>query len=111
MAPACLSAQNLPTTLLLTHSSRHSAPFPPLHDLAAFQWIPFGMSSSTALYVFLYALHYFMFKTKMTGLLQTAFYFGYSAMFCLGLALTCGAVGYIAAAAFVRTIYRNVKCD
>lgn len=69
------------------------------------------MSSSTALYVFLYALHYFMFKTKMTGLLQTAFYFGYSAMFCLGLALTCGAVGYIAAAAFVRTIYRNVKCD
>ncbi len=32
-------------------------------------------------------------------------------MFCLGLAMLCGAVGYMGAAAFVRTIYRNVKCD
>ncbi len=32
-------------------------------------------------------------------------------MFCTGLALLCGAVGYMGASAFVRTIYRNVKCD
>ncbi|GAX72801.1 hypothetical protein CEUSTIGMA_g256.t1 [Chlamydomonas eustigma] len=74
-------------------------------------WTSFGISSSTAFYVALYALHYFLFKTKMTGLLQTCFYFGYTSMFCLGLALMCGAVGYVAAASFVRTIYRNVKCD
>ncbi|GLI65979.1 hypothetical protein VaNZ11_009666 [Volvox africanus] len=75
------------------------------------QWTAFGMSASTSFYVFLYSVHYFIFKTKMTGLFQTCFYFGYTSMFCLGLALLCGAVGYMAAAAFVRTIYRNVKCD
>ena len=75
------------------------------------QWTSFGMASSTSLYVFLYAMHYFYFKTKMTGFFQTCFYFGYTAMFCLGLSLMCGAVGYLGAAVFVRTIYRNVKCD
>lgn len=32
----------------------------------------------------LYSIHYFLAKTKMTGFFQTAFYFGYTAMFCLG---------------------------
>ncbi len=50
-------------------------------------WTSFGISSSTALYVALYSLHYFWFKTKMTGLLQTTFYFGYTAMFCAGISL------------------------
>lgn len=75
------------------------------------QWSSFCMSASTSAYVFLYSIHYFYFKTKMTGFFQTCFYFGYTAMFCLGLALLTGAVGYMGAAAFVRTIYRNVKCD
>lgn len=91
-----------------------------------------------------------MFKTRMSGFFQTAFYFGYTAMACFGkgggrftrgrrargwrwrspwpptrtppltppilntlpgLALMTGAVGYWAASAFVRTIYRQVKCD
>jgi hypothetical protein len=53
-------------------------------------------------------VHYYLFKTRMSGFFQTAFYFGYTAMFCFGLALMCGAIGYWAAAAFVRTIYRWV---
>ena len=32
----------------------------------------------------LYSVHYFVVKTKMTGFFQTAFYFGYTLMFCLG---------------------------
>lgn len=75
------------------------------------QWTSFTMSASTSAYVFLYAIHYYLFKTRMSGLFQTSFYFGYTAMFCFGLALVCGALGYFAAAAFVRTIYRQVKCD
>ena len=31
------------------------------------QWTSFGMSASTALYVFMYSVHYFVYKTKMTG--------------------------------------------
>ena len=62
-------------------------------------------------YVFLYSIHYFFAKTKMTGFFQTAFYFGYTAMFCLGLGIMCGALGYLGSAVFVRRIYRNIKCD
>lgn len=64
-----------------------------------------------ARYVLLYSVHYFFAKTKMTGFFQTSFYFGYTLMFCLGLAIMCGSVGYLGAAAFVRRIYRNIKCD
>ncbi|GFH10849.1 transmembrane 9 superfamily member, partial [Haematococcus lacustris] len=74
-------------------------------------WTSFGMAASTSLYVFLYSVHYFVFKTKMTGFFQTSFYFGYTLMACQGLALVCGAVGYIGASTFVHRIYRNVKCD
>ncbi len=41
-------------------------------------------------YVFLYSVYYFYMKTKMSGFFQTVFYFGYMAMFCLGLATLCG---------------------
>ncbi|CAG9466923.1 unnamed protein product [Pedinophyceae sp. YPF-701] len=75
------------------------------------QWASFGTGFSTSLYVFLYSVHYFMHKTAMSGLFQTTFYFGTQLMLCLGLGLTCGAVGHIAANAFVRRIYRSVKCD
>jgi len=74
-------------------------------------WTSFISAASTAFYVYVYSIYYFIFKTKMTGFFQTCFYFGYTAMFCLGLGLMCGAVGYFGANAFVRRIYRNIKCD
>ena len=49
--------------------------------------------------------------TKMTGFFQTCFYFGYTAMFCLGLGIMCGAIGFLGSSVFVRRIYRNIKCD
>lgn len=75
------------------------------------QWTAFSAAGSTSLYVFLYSIHYFFAKTKMTGFFQTAFYFGYTAMFCLGLGTMCGALGYLGSSVFVRRIYRNIKCD
>merc|ERR1712029_581139 len=41
------------------------------------QWTAFHSGGSTALYVFLYSVYYFVFKTSMHGLVQTSFYFGY----------------------------------
>ncbi|KAK9834844.1 hypothetical protein WJX81_003258 [Elliptochloris bilobata] len=75
------------------------------------QWTSFASAASTALYVFIYAVQYFFMKTNMTGFFQTCFYFGYTLMLCLGLAILCGAIGYLASAAFVRRIYRSIKCD
>lgn len=75
------------------------------------QWTSFFSAASTALYVYLYSIYYYHMKTKMSGFFQTSFYFGYTAMFCLGLGILCGAVGYLGSTLFVRRIYRNIKCD
>ncbi|KAL0351320.1 UNVERIFIED_CONTAM: Transmembrane 9 superfamily member 1 [Sesamum calycinum] len=75
------------------------------------QWTSFFSAASTALYVYLYSIYYYHVKTKMSGFFQTSFYFGYTLMFCLGLGILCGAVGYLGSNLFVRRIYRNIKCD
>ncbi|XP_019180969.1 PREDICTED: transmembrane 9 superfamily member 1-like [Ipomoea nil] len=75
------------------------------------QWTSFFSAASTALYVYLYSIYYYHVKTKMSGFFQTSFYFGYTLMFCLGLGILCGAVGYLGSNLFVRRIYKNIKCD
>nr|CAD7259028.1 unnamed protein product [Timema shepardi]CAD7570490.1 unnamed protein product [Timema californicum] len=44
----------------------------------------------------------------MYGLFQTAFYFGYMALFSLALGVMCGTVGYIGTSVFVRKIYSTL---
>jgi transmembrane 9 superfamily protein 3 len=75
------------------------------------QWVSFLSASSTAGYVFLYSVYYFFVKTKMSGFFQTCFYFGYTSMFCIGLGVLCGAIGFIGTSVFVKRIYQNVKID
>jgi transmembrane 9 superfamily member 3 len=75
------------------------------------QWTAFGSGASTAVYVFLYGIYYFLFKTQMHGLLQTVYYFGYMAMIALNLGILCGTIGHGAASRFVRAIFQNVKVD
>ncbi|XP_059299430.1 transmembrane 9 superfamily member 1-like isoform X2 [Lycium ferocissimum] len=75
------------------------------------QWTSFFSAASTALYVYLYAIYYYHAKTRMFGLFQSSFYFGYTLMFCIGLGILCGAVGYLGSYLFVGRIFRNIKCD
>ena len=75
------------------------------------QWTAFYSGASTALYVFLYSIYYFVLKTNMNGLVQTAFYFGYMLLISLGLGTLCGTLGHWAASTFVRKIFQNVKVD
>lgn len=75
------------------------------------QWTAFYSGGSTALYVFLYSIYYFVFKTSMHGLVQTSFYFGYMLLISLGVGTLCGTLGHWAANKFVRTIFQNVKVD
>ncbi|KAL2893513.1 Transmembrane 9 superfamily member 1 [Bienertia sinuspersici] len=75
------------------------------------QWTSFFSAASTAIYVYLYSIYYYHVKTKMSGFFQTSFYFGYTMMFCLGLGILCGAVGFLGSNLFVRRIYKNIKCD
>ncbi|MQL72767.1 hypothetical protein Taro_005127 [Colocasia esculenta] len=73
------------------------------------QWTSFFSAASTAVYVYLYSIYYYHVKTKMSGFFQISFYFGYTLMFCLGLGILCGAVGYLGSSLFVRRIYRNIN--
>ncbi|KAG5677592.1 hypothetical protein PVAND_007340 [Polypedilum vanderplanki] len=75
------------------------------------QWTAFLSGASTSIYVYIYAFYYFFFKTKMYGLFQTVFYFGYMALFSGILGIICGTVGYVGTTFFVRKIYSNVKID
>lgn len=75
------------------------------------QWTSFLSAASTSVYVYMYSIYYFFFKTKMYGLFQTTFYFGYMALFSLTLGVLCGTLGYIGASLFVRKIYSTVKID
>jgi transmembrane 9 superfamily member 3 len=59
------------------------------------QWTSFSSAASTALYVYLYSIYYYHLKTKMSGFLQTSFYFGYTLMFCLGLGILCGKLSFL----------------
>lgn len=75
------------------------------------QWTSFLAGASTSGYVYIYSFYYFFFKTKMYGLFQTAFYFGYMALFSLALGILCGTVSYVGSSYFVRKIYSTVKID
>jgi len=75
------------------------------------QWTAFFSGASTALYVFLYSVYYFAFKTEMHGLVQTTFYFGYMLLISLGLGTLCGTLGHWAASKFVLKIFQNIKID
>ncbi|XP_064618041.1 transmembrane 9 superfamily member 3-like [Liolophura sinensis] len=75
------------------------------------QWTSFLAAASTAGYVYMYSFYYFFFKTKMYGLFQTTFYFGYMALFSIALGYMCGTFGYVGTSVFVRKIYSTVKID
>ena len=75
------------------------------------QWTAVAAGGMTGVYVWWYGVYYFIFKTAMHGMLQTAFYFGYTTVLALVVSLVCGVIGHGAAAAFCFTIFQNVKVD
>jgi transmembrane 9 superfamily protein 3 len=75
------------------------------------QWTAFGSGSSISMYMLLYSLYYYCFKTEMTGFFQTIFYFGYMMLISLTIGVMCGTMAHFAASQFVLSIFRNVKLD
>ena len=75
------------------------------------QWTSFLGAGSTGFYIYLYAIYYFIFKTKMYGLFQTVFYFANMLVFSLAFGLMCGTFGYLASRIFIYKIYSTVKID
>lgn len=74
-------------------------------------WHSFYSGASVSIYVFLYSIYFYVFRTEMSGLLQTAFYFGYSALACIAVALMTGTIGTLSSTIFIRAIYSSIKAD
>jgi hypothetical protein len=60
-----------------------------LIEIDRWHWTSFLSAASTGVYVYLYAIYYFH-RSRMSGFLQTMYFFGYSALFCFGLSVLCG---------------------
>lgn len=74
-------------------------------------WRSWACGASTGAWVFGYSVYFYTHQSDMNGALQASFYFGYSAVASGGLALLLGFVAWRACLAFVRAIYKAVKCE
>ena len=74
-------------------------------------WMSFIAPASIAFFVFGYSVYYFFWKTEMTGMLQTMYFFAFSSILSCIVGTMCGFVGFTSSAWFVRRIYTNIKTD
>ncbi|KEG11824.1 putative endomembrane protein [Trypanosoma grayi] len=74
-------------------------------------WVAFGFGASSGLYVYLYAVYFYVFRTEMSGFFTLVFYFTYSATLSVAIGVTGGSVAFLAASLFIRKIYAYVKAD
>ncbi|XP_056665357.1 transmembrane 9 superfamily member 2-like isoform X2 [Monodelphis domestica] len=74
-------------------------------------WRAFLTSSFTAIYLLIYAVHYFFSKLQITGPASVILYFGYTMIMVLLFFLFTGTIGFFACFWFVSKIYSVVKVD
>lgn len=74
-------------------------------------WRSFLTSGFTAVYLFIYAVHYFFSKLQIIGMASTILYFGYTMIMVLMFFLFTGTIGFFACFWFVNKIYSVVKVD
>lgn len=74
-------------------------------------WRSFFNGGSTGIFVYLYSIFFFFYRSAMSGPLQTAFFFGYMLMISYAIFLMFGAVGVASSLTFVKHIYRSIKSD
>ncbi|EDV25777.1 uncharacterized protein TRIADDRAFT_23833 [Trichoplax adhaerens] len=74
-------------------------------------WRSFLTSGSTAIYLFIYSIHFFISNLSITGGASTFLFFGYTILMTLLFFLLTGTVGFLSCYTFVRKIYSVVKVD
>jgi len=74
-------------------------------------WRSFLCGGSTGVFVYGYCFYYYNYRSDMSGLMQTSFFFGYMSIICFGFFLLLGTVGWRSSLMFVRHIYRAIKCE
>jgi hypothetical protein len=74
-------------------------------------WRSLTNGGATGLFIFGYSFFYFFKRSSMSGVLQTAYFFGYSAVMSYAFFMMLGFIGFFSAFSFVKYIYGNVKTD
>ena len=75
------------------------------------QWSSFVAPFCICFYIFGYSIVYYFRTTTMNGMIQTVYFFAYTAIFSCVIGVVCGFVGFISSAIFVKNIYKNLKTD
>ena len=73
-------------------------------------WRSLVSGGSVALYIYAFAVYYYV-TSDMSGGMQSAFFFLYSALIAYAVGLAVGAVSFATTYNFVWYIYNNVKSD
>jgi len=74
-------------------------------------WTSAFTAGSTGCYIFLYSLFYYRYRSYMTGILQAAIFFGYTAVVSYSFLLMLGATGWWATYLFLKQIYGAIKSE
>jgi transmembrane 9 superfamily protein 2/4 len=74
-------------------------------------WMSFGVSGSSGLYLFGYAVIYWALHLGFTRVSSFVLYFGYMALGSMFYALITGTIGFIASFIFIRSIFSLIKID
>uniref|UniRef100_A0A672PM77 Transmembrane 9 superfamily member n=1 Tax=Sinocyclocheilus grahami TaxID=75366 RepID=A0A672PM77_SINGR len=74
-------------------------------------WRSFLTSGFTAVYLFVYAVHYFFSKLQIIGAASTILYLGYTLIMVLIFFIFTGTIGFFACFLFVNKIYSVLKVD
>eukprot|EP01098_Paradermamoeba_levis_P016951 TRINITY_DN944_c0_g1_i8.p2 TRINITY_DN944_c0_g1~~TRINITY_DN944_c0_g1_i8.p2 ORF type:complete len:340 (+),score=74.08 TRINITY_DN944_c0_g1_i8:804-1823(+) len=74
-------------------------------------WRSFLSGGSTGFFIYAYSVFYYFYRSRMTGVLQGSFFFGYMASVCYFFFIMLGTVGFYSSLVFIRHIYHNLKCD
>lgn len=74
-------------------------------------WRSLLTPGASALYVFLYAILYFITKLDISNFISALLYFTYMSVVSWAFFLMTGAVGFISCLFFVRKIYASIKVD
>lgn len=74
-------------------------------------WRSFLTSSFTAIYFFIYCVHYYVSKLEIEGFTSAFLYFGYTFIMTFVFFLLTGSIGFFSCFWFVTKIYSVVKVD
>eukprot|EP01114_Cavostelium_apophysatum_P016526 TRINITY_DN471_c0_g1_i1.p1 TRINITY_DN471_c0_g1~~TRINITY_DN471_c0_g1_i1.p1 ORF type:complete len:601 (+),score=153.15 TRINITY_DN471_c0_g1_i1:208-2010(+) len=74
-------------------------------------WSSFLSGGSTGLFIYAYSIFYYIYRSRMSGVLQASFYFGWMAVICYFFFVMLGTVGFVSSLTFVRRIYKDIHTD